>query len=210
MYKNPLLALAFTTSLFADVTMCYKENFTTPSKLESVLLDGGVCDGKYSVLDMKNNGWSVKDISTSKGEAGLNYAYVFSKNVSTVAVSLVASATTISPEFLKEQLTILDNQRVEKEKENKELEALANGKRVYESQCSRCHGMYGELAPYTSKKLVGMDSDEFEDSMRAYGLNQKNSSAAIIMGPYLLISIERKDVIKYLESINVLIKPVKK
>jgi mono/diheme cytochrome c family protein len=206
MFKNPITILLLTTSLFADVTMCYKENFTTPSKIETVTLDGGECNGKYSVTDMKKNGWSIKDISTSKGDNGLNYSYVFSKDSSVVAPAVTQA---ISSESLKQQMAILDKERIAQEKINKEASALANGKRVYESQCSRCHGMYGELAPYTSKKLVGMDSDEFDDSMRAYGLNQKNSSAAIIMGPYSLISIERKDVIKYLESIDVL-KPAKK
>jgi len=206
MFKNPITILLLTTSLFADVTMCYKENFTTPSKLETIALDGGECNGKYSVTDMKKNGWSIKDISTSKGDNGLNYSYVFSKDSSVVVPTVVQS---ISSESLKQQMAILDKERIAQEKINKEADALANGKRVYESQCARCHGIHGELAPYTSKKLVGMDSDEFDDSMRAYGLNQKNSSAAIIMGPYSLISIERKDVIKYLESIDVL-KPAKK
>jgi cytochrome c553 len=206
MFKNPITILLLTTSLFADVTMCYKENFTTPSKLETIALDGGECNGKYSVTDMKKNGWSIKDISTSKGDNGLNYSYVFSKNSSVVAPGVVQ---TISSESLKQQMALLDKERIVQEKINKEADALANGKRVYESQCARCHGIYGELAPYTSKKLVGMSSDEFDDSMRAYGLNQKNSSAAIIMGPYSLISIERKDVIKYLENINVL-QPIKK
>ncbi|MCI0500678.1 MAG: cytochrome c [Epsilonproteobacteria bacterium] len=206
MFKNPFLALALTTSLFADATMCYKENYTTPSKIETVSLDGGECNGKYSALDMKKNGWNIKDITTTKGEQGLNYTYVFSK-----ADVIITPATTqaISSEALKQQIAVLDNEKIAKEKANKEIVTLANGKRVYENQCARCHGMHGELAPYTSKKLVGMDSEEFDDSMKAYGLNQKNSSASIIMGPYSLISIERKDVIKYLESIDVL-KPVKK
>ncbi len=207
MYKNPLFPLLLATSLFADVTMCYKENFTTPSKLETIALDGGDCNGKYSVNDMKKNGWSIKDITTSKGEQGLNYTYVFSK-MGGVETPVVIQA--IPNEALKEQLAILESQKITKEKIDKEAEVLANGKRIYESQCARCHGLHGELAPYTSKKLVGMDSEEFDDSMRAYGLNQKNSSAALIMGPYSLISIERKDVIKYLESINVLVKPTKK
>ena len=206
MFKNPFLALALTTSLFADVTMCYKENFTTPSKLETIALDGGECNGKYSVTHMKKNGWSIKDISTSKGENGLNYSYVFSKDSLIVSPSAVQA---ISSENLKQQMAVLEQEKIAQEKINKETNAIANGKRIYENQCARCHGMHGELAPYTSKKLVGMDSDEFDDSMRAYGLNQKNSSAAIIMGPYSLISIEKKDVIKYLESIDVL-KPAKK
>jgi len=206
MFKNPITILLLTTSLFADVTMCYKENFTTPSKIETVTLDGGECNGKYSVTDMKKNGWSIKDISTSKGDNGLNYSYVFSKDSSVVAPAVVQA---ISSESLKQQMAVLDKERIAQEKINKETDAIANGKRVYESQCARCHGIHGELAPYTSKKLVGMDSDEFDDSMRAYGVNQKNSSAAIIMGPYSLISIERIDVIKYLESIDVL-KPAKK
>ena len=206
MYKKSLFSILLTTALFADVTMCYKENFTTPSKIETIVLDGGDCNGKYSVTDMKNNGWSIKDISISKGDSGMNYSYVFSKS-GTVATTSIAP---ISTETLKEQLALLENQKIEKAKIDKENEALENGKKIYEKQCSKCHGMNGELQPYTSKKLVGMDSDEFSEAMRDYGLNQRTGSAAILMKPYLLMSNEKKDVIKYLESINVLVKPVKK
>ncbi len=206
MYKNPLLALVLTTSLFADVTMCYKENFTTPSKIESVALDGGDCNGKSSVNDMKKNGWSIKDITIAKGENGMNYTYIFSKNSNTAVVT----TTPITSEALKEQLTILDNQKIEKEKNEQENESLANGKKVYEKQCARCHGLNGELKPHTSDKLIGMNSEDFTDIMRAYGMHDRDKGAAILMNPYTLMSGERKDVIKYLESINVLVKPVKK
>ncbi|MDD2697307.1 MAG: cytochrome c [Arcobacteraceae bacterium] len=206
MYKNPLLALVLTTSLFADVTMCYKENFTTPSKIETVTLDGGDCNGKYSVNDMKKSGWSIKDISTSKGENGMNYTYIFSKSSDVAGIPIAP----ISSEALKEQLTILDNQKTQKAKDEKENEALASGKKIYEKQCARCHGLNGELKPHTSDKLIGMSSEDFSDIMRAYGMHDRDKGAGILMSPYSLISSDKKDVIKYLESINVLVNPVKK
>ena len=206
MYKNPLLALVLTTSLFADVTMCYKENFTTPSKIETVTLDGGDCNGKYSVNDMKKSGWSIKDISTSKGENGMNYTYIFSKSLDVAGIPIAP----ISSEALKEQLTILDNQKTQKAKDEKENEALASGKKIYEKQCARCHGLNGELKPHTSDKLIGMSSEDFSDIMRAYGMHDRDKGAGILMSPYSLISSDKKDVIKYLESINVLVNPVKK
>ncbi|MBI3874015.1 MAG: hypothetical protein HY307_03300 [Arcobacter sp.] len=85
MFKKSLLSLFVIGSLFGESTMCYKENFTTPSKLENSPLDGGNCNSKYSITDMKNMGWNIKDISTSKGENGVNYTYIFSKENITVA-----------------------------------------------------------------------------------------------------------------------------
>ena len=42
-----------TTSIFAQTTMCFKENHSSMSTIETTALNGGACDGKYSVNDMK-------------------------------------------------------------------------------------------------------------------------------------------------------------
>ncbi len=202
MYKYSALTFALLTSLFGDVTMCYKENIASPSKVETTPLDGGECKSKYSVTDMKNSGWIIKDIIATKSDSGLNYTYTFSK--------VTTTSNTISQENLQAQLILLDKQKELQVKEDKETKSILDGKKTYEKQCASCHGFKGELEPHTSSKLIGMSSEDFDDSMRAYNLRDKDKGAAILMNTYTLMSGERKDVIKYLESIDVLIKPVKK
>lgn len=200
MFKKYLLLILFVSSLFAETTMCYKENFSSPSKLEAVKLDGGFCDGKFSANEMKNIGWNTKEISTTKGEIGLNYTYIFSRE------NKSNTNHNISNEILKSQLYTLHQELRDKENyANINLE-IENGKKIYEQKCAKCHGINGELKPYTSNKLIGMDSESFENAMRDYILHQKDNGAALLMTPYILISKETKDVKKYLESINVLIK----
>lgn len=205
MFKKSILSLFVATSLFGEITMCYKENVTNPSKLENALLDGGECNSKYSSNDMKKNGWKIKDISTSKDENGINYTYIFLKDT----INDSKLNTSIQNETLKSQLLVIEHEKNQKEKSAKEANEILNGKKIYESQCVKCHGQNGELKPNTSKQLIGMSSDYFSEAMRDYGLNQRDSSSAILMNPYSLLSNERKDVIQYLESINVL-KPAKK
>ena len=47
------ILLLSSASLFADTTMCFKENHKSMTTIESTPLDGGICAGKFSVNDMK-------------------------------------------------------------------------------------------------------------------------------------------------------------
>ena len=64
--------------LNADTTLCYKNDWKSPSTIETTKLDGGECKGEFSYQDMLKNGWYLKDIKISKGENGLNYSYILS------------------------------------------------------------------------------------------------------------------------------------
>ena len=50
---NKLLLLSATcllsNNLFAQETVCFKNNVEKPSTIESITLDGGVCNGKISL-----------------------------------------------------------------------------------------------------------------------------------------------------------------
>ncbi len=75
------LITAFVTSLLiqslnAKTTICYKNNWKSPSTIESEKLDGGECKGELSFNDMAKKGWFLKDIKITKGEDGLNYSYI--------------------------------------------------------------------------------------------------------------------------------------
>ena len=207
MIKQTLAIALIASALLGETTLCYKENITTPSKIEKISLDGGVCDGQFSVADMKGSGWSIKDISISKGETGSNYTYIFHRENTKTTGDVPLQ---ISSNELKSQLLILENEKKDQAMAEKKIHTIQNGKKIYEQQCERCHGANGEKKPYTSGALQGMTSDDFEEAMRDYGLNQRDNGAALIMNPYTLISGERKDVIEYLISTGVLQKIEKK
>jgi len=64
-----------TQSLFAQTTICHKKEWTKPSTIESISLDGGKCEGTFSLNQMKNKGWFVKDIKINTSSQGLDYIY---------------------------------------------------------------------------------------------------------------------------------------
>lgn len=75
------LVTVFVTSLLvqglsAKTTICYKNNWNSPSTIESEKLDGGECNSDFSFKDMTKKGWFLKDIKITKGKEGLNYSYI--------------------------------------------------------------------------------------------------------------------------------------
>ena len=78
--KSKLLLLCVSIfmvqNVYATSTVCYKKNWTKPSKIESIALDGGKCGGNHSLNQMKKKGWFIKDIKITTSSKGLNYTYV--------------------------------------------------------------------------------------------------------------------------------------
>lgn len=66
------------SQLNAKTTLCYKNEWKSPSTIEDEKLDGGECDGNFSYKEMLKKGWNLEDIKITKGEDGLNYSYLFS------------------------------------------------------------------------------------------------------------------------------------
>ncbi len=69
------LSIFMTQSLFAQTTICHKKEWTKPSTIEHISLDGGKCEGQYSLNQMKKKGWFVKDIKINTSGQGLDYIY---------------------------------------------------------------------------------------------------------------------------------------
>jgi hypothetical protein len=67
------LGLITTTSLFAQTTMCFKENHNSMATIENTKLDGGECKSTYSIKDMKVKGWNVDDIKITTKEEKYNF-----------------------------------------------------------------------------------------------------------------------------------------
>lgn len=82
---NKLLLVGVSTCLlsnlaFAQDTTCYKNGVEKPSLIEDITLDGGICNGKLSLNQMKSNGWDVLDIKINSSQNKFNYTYYFTKN----------------------------------------------------------------------------------------------------------------------------------
>ena len=79
---NKLLFLLtlFSSIIYAKTTTCYKNDWNSVSTIEDVALDGGECNGKYSLVDMKKDGWIVADIKIESNQNKLSYKYFLIKD----------------------------------------------------------------------------------------------------------------------------------
>ena len=64
----------------AETTVCYKDKWNTPSTIETTKLDGGLCEGKFSVKDMEEKGWRVLDIKIDSNQNSLSYKYLLTND----------------------------------------------------------------------------------------------------------------------------------
>ena len=181
--------LVVTSALFAKVTLCYKQDFNQLSQIETVKLDGGECGGKFSVKDMKKQGWSIKDIQISKSANGFNYNYVFEKE-------------NYLKSNLKSQLKAIKQEEQNQKLIAKKKKMVKEGQKIYQS-CQECHGKKGEIEAYgLSRKLKDLTLEEFKASIRDYELNEKDNGMAILMQPYLIIESDIEKVYEYLKEVN--------
>lgn len=63
----------------AETTLCYKKNIQSSGLNNTLSLDGDKCQGKLSIIDMKENGWKLSDSKIIKSENKYNHIYIFSK-----------------------------------------------------------------------------------------------------------------------------------
>lgn len=73
-------ASLFSTNLIAQETVCYKNGVEKPSTIETIGLDGEICNGKLTIEDMKSDGWDILDIKILPSSNKFNYTYYFYKN----------------------------------------------------------------------------------------------------------------------------------
>ena len=198
------ILLLSSTSIFAETTMCFKEN-ASMSTIEKTPLDGGVCNGKFSVNDMKAKGWSVDDIKISQSSTGMNFIYILK----------TASAPVQSSQFVGNQAQMEANilakleakkEAEEKAKVEKELkDAAIIAKELYTNKCQTCHGAKGEKSAYnTARPLKDLSVEDMQESIKNYKVGKVDSMNANIMAPYanFIDYKEIKGIHAYLQSIN--------
>lgn len=186
-----------TTSLYAETTMCFKENHKSFSTIDKTKLDGGLCLGAKTSIDMKKEGWTVDDIKIN----GSNYIYIFKKQTTLSTVNMVE----------------LERKVLEKiEERNKEAKAAAksemrreksiSGQKQYTNRCQSCHGEKGEVPYATSRAINDLNLDDFLTTIRDYGLGQYDRGQAFVMSPYVITKTQARNIYIYLKSL----KPLKK
>ena len=193
-------------SIFADTTMCFKENHQSMSTIETTPLDGGLCAGKNTIADMKAKGWNVDDIKISQTTNGMNFIYILK-----TPVSQAVSSSNFSGNQADMEARILEKLEKKKEAEKKAIEVKAiqdaaiNGEKTYVNKCQSCHGTNGEKNAYnTSRPLKDLSIEDMTVSIRDYKLGNKNSGNAVIMTPYANYVNENdiKGIYSYLQKIN--------
>ena len=200
------ILLLSASSIFADTTMCFKENHQSMSTIETTPLDGGLCAGKNTIADMKAKGWNVDDIKISQTTNGMNFIYILK-----TPVSQAVSSSNFSGNQADMEARIMDKLEKKKEAEKKAIEVQAiqdaaiNGEKTYVNKCQSCHGTNGEKNAYnTSRPLKDLSIEDMTVSIRDYKLGNKNSGNAVIMTPYANYVNENdiKGIYSYLQKIN--------
>jgi cytochrome c553 len=193
---TPLIfTLLGATLLNAQTTMCFKENHTSMATIEKTALDGGLCESKKSVQEMKKDGWTVDDIKID----GSNYIYVFKKETNLNSVNMA--------ELERKIIERLDANKKEQKRLAKlemRLQKSASGKKLYINKCATCHGDEGSAYTGNSRDLNKLDLKEFSRTIRDYNLGTYDRGTAFRMTPYALAMTtqDSKNVYIYLKSLR--------
>ncbi len=201
--KKALLSLAVASLLSANSTMCFKENWTKISQIETTALDGGKCESKYSVQQMKAKGWRVDDIKISSAKSGMSYMYVFKKGVTNNVSS------TLNEDEIYERVERKIIAKQEKKKKEKKEKAIANrkanGKKLYMAKCQSCHGQNAEKEAYgTSKPLNTLTQEQFEVALRDFDSKERTSGNSFVMYSIAnsVIDTDIEDIYSYIQTLK--------
>lgn len=104
------MSVLLAQTLSADTTICYKKAWKSPSTIETTKLDGGECKGDFSLTQMKNNGWNIKDLQIESAKDGLDYTYVLTnEKLVKVDNSAAEKSTSIKTLSFKPIITTINN-----------------------------------------------------------------------------------------------------
>ncbi len=177
MLKKGLYLFCASSILSASSTMCFINNHMNPSTVESIALQGGECNNKLSVIDMKKNGFIVEDIKIKSNEKGFDYIYIFKKSRNSLS-----------------KISTNDNK----------VSDIELGKKLYNKECRKCHKDGSVSAYNVARPLNTLDEEDIKQSIAEYSLGERDAGMAILMKPYAdtLSSHEIKNVAKYIQTLK--------
>ena len=201
------ILLLGSTSLFADTTMCFKENHKSMATIENTPLDGGICNSKFSINDMKAKGWSVDDIKISQSATGMNFIYIL-KTANSITPTSTGNFVGNQAQMEANIIAKLEKKKQDeiKEKEIQEIKKAAiDGENTYKNKCQACYGANGEKRAYNSSRpLKDLSVEDMIQAMKDYKNGRIDSPNAILMAPYA--NFLNEDIVKgvygYLNKIN--------
>jgi len=202
------ILLLGTTSIIADTTMCFKENHASMSTIENTALNGGACEGKYSINDMKAKGWIVDDIKISQSANGMNFIYILKTPNSSIQPVVAGNISGNSADMEARILAKLEAKKEaeEKAKVEKELqEAKIDAKELYINKCQSCHGINGELSKSSSRALKNLTIEQMEESIKDYKLGRIDRMTATTTAPIHTNNLDTKTIkgiYAYLKELN--------
>ena len=184
--------------------MCFKENHQSMSTIENTPLDGGLCNGKFTVNDMKAKGWNVDDIKISQSPNGMNFIYILKTATTQVSSNFTGTQAQMEANILaKLEKKKEAEEKAKVEKELKDATILAQ--ELYTTKCQSCHGANGEKRAYnTSRPLKDLSAEEMAQSIKNYKVGNVNTINGNIMTPYanFLDTNEIKGIHNYLNTMN--------
>jgi len=194
-----LFLIGLGTFAFSDETMCFKKSHTNLETIETVKLDGGLCSGKNSKVDMQNKGWYVKNINIKDDY----YIYIFKKERKTISKIDDNSKETIKSEIISE-LKMKKEEEITEIKKQINLKEYTKGEKIYLKKCSSCHGMKGEVKIVNTEALQNISLDRFKHAISGYRIGSYNLGNSSEMRPYSMIitTSEIKAIYKYLQKIK--------
>jgi len=201
MLKKSLYIACTATLLSASTTMCYKKDHIDPSTIDTVVLDGGECNGKLSVKDMKKKGYIVDSMKLQNGTNGLNYIYIFKKEFQNKKE--VVTKSTISDAQLTAQLEKIAKAKELKKEKEAVVSSFEDGKKSYNRLCRSCHGD-GTISAYnTARPLKELSLDDMKEAIRDYTNGTKDNGMAIIMAPNASLVTQKdiENIYKYLKTL---------
>lgn len=180
MKKAIFSSLLLCSSILADTTMCFKENHPSMSTIESTALNGGACEGKYSINDMKKKGWVIDDIKINQTANGASYIYILktkdhANNFAAITPSGISQEQMEANILAKLEAKKEQEEALKIEKEQEDLKEQAQT--LYLNQCQNCHGAKGELRKGDSR-LRDLTQAQMENALKEYvlGIGDKGSS----------------------------------
>ena len=208
-----MIKIALSTALCAvlasaSTTMCFKKDHMDPSNIETTPLDGGACQGKLTVADMKKQGYDISDIKITVGQNGMDYMYIFKKETVVIGSPSIQQQQTGTQVLTKEQLRgYLEDLKAEDEAEELAKQKIINieqGKSIYNSKCLSCHGINADDSTYsTARPLNTLSQAEFLRKLNQYSLGMVNSPNAFIMNPMAesITANEARAIFNYINSL---------